>query len=289
MESGTKKIDDIYLESFRNLNLNNFFGEWINQCDLLSDEFNTNNPFNHIVIDDFLNTQYAEELQEKFPSNYDNWHKYCNPIEYKYAFDDINSLDATIKDYFYLLSCPQFVTIMNKLTKINNLEMDPFLHGAGLHAHGRYGKLDIHLDYEKHPFCNKERRINIILFLNKEWNTRWNGANELWNNNVTKCMKKTEIKFNRAIIFQTNDVSWHGMPEKVLCPENIFRKSLAYYYISPIITSKPEDHYRSKATYTQTSTSYNEGHINKLYEIRAKRRITKEDILLYCPNWSIEK
>ena len=289
MDCAIKKIDDIYLESFRDINLNKYFGEWILDCEKLSKEFNNNNPFNHIVIDNFLNTQYAEKILDKFPSNYDNWHKYCNPIEYKYAYDDINNLDPILKNYFYVLSCPQFVEKMNELTGISNLEMDPFLHGAGLHSHSRFGKLEIHLDYEKHPFCNKERRINIILFINKDWNEEWNGANELWNEDVTQCIKKTQIKFNRAIIFQTNDISWHGMPEKILCPENIFRKSLAYYYISPIVTCKHEDNYRAKATYIQTDKSYNEGEIHKLYEIRAKRRISDEDIHLYCPNWTIDK
>jgi hypothetical protein len=73
-----------------------------------------------------------------------------------------------------------------------------------------------------------------------------NGANELWDKDVTKCVAKTEIKFNRAIIFKTNDISWHGLPEKIMCPENVFRKSLAYYYVSPLNAEKSEKDYRKK-------------------------------------------
>ena len=289
MDCGIKKIDDNYLDSFCKKEIDNYFGDWIHNCDVLNKKFNNNNPFNHIVIDNFLNNDYAEKMLINFPTDYSNWHKYCNPIEYKFAFDDINKLDDSLKDYFYLLSTPQFINKINVLTGIEKLELDPYLHGAGLHSHGRYGKLDIHLDYEKHPFSNKERRINIILFINNEWKDEWKGANELWHNDFDECIKKTNIKFNRAIIFKTNDISWHGMPEKILCPDNMFRKSLAYYYISPTITKKDENQYRTKATYKQTYLSYNDDNINKLFEIRSKRRINDEDIKLYCPKWSIDK
>ena len=86
-------------------------------------------------------------------------------------------------------------------------------------------------------FGNKERRLNIILFLSKNWK-EWNGDNQLWDSNVEKCITKTYPIYNTAIIFKTNNESWHGMPDKVLCPENVFRKSFAYYYISQL-TNKP--------------------------------------------------
>ena len=61
----------------------------------------------------------------------------------------------------------------------------------------------MHLDYEKHPRMeNKERRLNIILFLTKDWKEEWNGDNQLWSNDMKKCMVKTYPKFNSAIIFE---------------------------------------------------------------------------------------
>ena len=76
----------------------------------------------------------------------------------------------------------------------------------------------------------------IILFLTKDWKEEWNGDNQLWDKNATECQVKTYPKFNSAIIFETNGISWHGVPDKIMCPEGIFRKSLAYYYISPLKT-----------------------------------------------------
>ena len=116
----------------------------------------------------------------------------------------------------------------------------------------------------------------------------WNGQNELWNDSVSECIAKTEICFNRALIFKTNDISWHGLPNKITCPENMFRKSLAYYYVSPLNTNKPEETYRKKATYVKRpGDKFNLG-IDTLLKIRPQRRITKEDMDLYCPNWKVE-
>jgi len=174
------------------------------------------------------------------------------------------------------------------LTDINDLTYDEYLHGAGLHCHPRYGKLNIHLDYEKHPYSGKERRLNVIYFLSKNWNPEWKGSNELWDAKVTQCVQKTEVVFNRAIIFKTNDISWHGLPEPIQCPDKICRMSLAYYYVSPLNTSKDEKEYRKKAKYTRRPCDPPCAQLDQLFEIRSLRRIEPEDRPHYFPNWSKE-
>jgi hypothetical protein len=124
--------------------------------------------------------------------------------------------------------------------------------------------------------------------MSKDWDVMWNGSNELWNSDHSQCIIKTDVKFNRAILFKTNDISWHGLPDKIMCPENIFRNSLAYYYVSPLSTKKSEDHYRKKAKFIKRPNDSNDENIQKLYEIRPYRRITKEDISLLIPDWTIE-
>jgi len=92
--------------------------------------------------------------------------------------------------------------------------------------------LMMHLDYEKHPYTDRQRRLNIILYLSKDWSPEWNGATELWNKDMSKKVVQSDVVFNRAIIFQTNEESWHGLPEKIMCPKRILRKSLGFYYVS---------------------------------------------------------
>jgi len=283
------KIDHQYLN---NINKTEFkeqiFGPWINDIDNLKQKFLSGQPFEHVVIDNFLEASYAEKLYNSFSTNnLDEWHQYLNPIEVKYAYDNISELDDDLQNYFYFLSSSQMIDVFRKLTDINDLTCDEYLHGAGLHCHPKNGRLNIHLDYEKHPYSGKERRINIIYFLSKDWLEEWNGQNELWDENVTQCVTKTNIKFNRAIIFKTNDISWHGLPDKINCPDNVFRKSLAYYYVSPLNTQKPEDAYRKKAKYVKRPTdSYNKN-LEELYKIRPYRRISAEDMNTYFPDWKI--
>ena len=284
----TIKIEKKYLEETYNNSVLQFFGSWTRNIESLQEKYSNARPFEHIIIDNFLDPVYAEKIYQNFPEINESWHEYKNPIEVKYTYDNINNLNVEIKNYFYYLSHPEIIEIMKKITIINDLEYDEFLHGAGLHMHPRYGRLNIHLDYEKHPYSGKERRLNIILFMSKDLNSDWNGANELWNNDVSRCITKTNVKFNRAIIFKTNDITWHGLPDKILCPENTFRKSLAYYYVSPLNTQKNESEYRKKAKFTKRPQDHYNENIQTLYEIRSNRRITKNDMETIIPDWVLE-
>lgn len=288
------KIDREYLESFnKECNLK-YFGKWVENITELKRSYTNSFPFGYIKIDSFLNEEYAEKIYNKYPLDFDNWHKYYNPLEVKYANDKINSLDKPIKDLFYILSTDEIIKIFSEITDINGLTFDPYLHGAGLHCHPRNGRLNMHLDYEKHPTLDKmERRLNIIFFLTKDWKNEWNGDNQLWTKDMKECIVKTYPKFNSAIIFQTNNISWHGLPEKIKCPENIFRKSFAYYYISPLESDSNDDKfgndgtgYRTKASFVKRPTDQYMQQMEELYKIRPFRRIEKEDMKRIWPEWT---
>ena len=132
----------------------------------------------------------------------------------------------------------------------------------------------------------------IILYLNKEWDSSWNGSTELWDKEINSYIE-SPIVYNTALLFQTNDVSWHGVPKKIICPDNESRKSIAYYYISEL-ENKPDNNkignngsgYRQKATYVNKSP-YKE--IDEFIKIRPLRRIDQEDINNIWPNWNSEK
>ena len=278
------KIDESYLKNINDLDNNvlDKFGNWVKNIDSLKNKFLNGIPFEHVVIDDFLEEKYANELYDLFPENFENWYKYQNPIEFKYTYDEIENLDEKLKNYFYYLSSDKIVNLFRDITNIKDLTFDEYLHGAGLHCHPKNGRLNIHLDYEKHPFSGKERRLNIIYFLSKDWNTSWNGQNELWDKEGANCVTKTNVKFNRAIIFKTNDISWHGLPETILCPENKYRKSLAFYYVSPLLSMKDENEYRKKAKYIITDEKLkNDKKLIRLCEIRSNRRLNENDINYY--------
>lgn len=64
-----------------NLDINEYFGNWINNLDKLKNHFANTKPFNYVIIKGFLNEKYANMIHDKFPYlNQLTWHKYNNPI-----------------------------------------------------------------------------------------------------------------------------------------------------------------------------------------------------------------
>lgn len=190
-------------------------------------------PFPHIVIDDFLKDDVANELDNSFPSFTDNiWYEYNNPIEKKLASDDIRKFPPLFAKVIHSLNSQSFLDKLERLTGISNLFSDPYLHGGGLHCSKNGGKLDIHLDYAIHPKLKMERRINLILYIAKDWKEEFGGFLELWNSDISKCEKRVIPQFNRAVIFNTDEVSFHGHPDPIICPENLSRNSIALYYLT---------------------------------------------------------
>ena len=268
----------------------NIFGNWITKNITLNEI-----PFKHCIIDNFLNEEIYQIIYNTFPEKPDNnFHKYLNPIEVKYAIDDFKYIDNEIVNFFLALSSDKLINKFENLFNIEDLEYDPHLHGAGVHMHPRNGRLNMHLDYEKHPLMNKQRRLNIIYYVNKEWKTEWNGDTQLWDQNMQNCIVKSYPEKNRAIIFETTELSWHGVPEKIMCPENIYRKTLAYYYISPMVnkrdnkkTGANSEGFRTKATFIKRPQDKYDERMEKLYKIRPQRRITEEDMKEIFPDWNV--
>jgi len=294
-----EKLDRKYLNVFETHDSTKYFGDWVRDIDVYRESFLEGKPFKNVVIPNFLNADVIENIHNEFPCDFNkniDWFHYNNPLEVKYLNSAINNMPMCIRDVYYALSTTQMTNLISNMTGIQELECDPTLYGSSIHAHGRHGRLNLHLDYEKHPLLpNKERRINIILFLNKDWKREWNGHSELWNENVTECIKKQCVVYNTAFIFQTNDISWHGVPEKIMCPANHYRKTLAYYYISPLV-SKPDTKkfgcdssgHRTKASFIKRPQDKDYPELQKLYSIRPHRRITHEDMSRIWPEWTPE-
>ena len=137
-----------------------------------------------------------------------------------------------------------------------------------------------------------ERRLNIILYLSKGWDPAWNGATELWAPDMSRCVVKSEVAFNRALVFRTNDISWHGVPDIIRCPPGRRRQSLAFYYLSPLSSAPAADKagansqgYRTKACFVPRPGDAPDPRLAALLAIRPHRRISEEDMARLWPDW----
>jgi Rps23 Pro-64 3,4-dihydroxylase Tpa1-like proline 4-hydroxylase len=221
--------------------------------DTLSKQFENSLPFQHVVIDNFLKEEIASEVAKQFPDHDDPvWTvAYDNPVEKKKACSHWDKFPPSIYNVIYDLCSHSFVSIIKQITKNENILADFGLHGGGMHSHNVGGKLNIHKDYSLHPKIPYMRNYNLIIYMTPDWKPSWGGGLELWshdeeNNQPKECITKIENRFNRAVLFNTTQNSWHGLPEQLHCPANIARRSLAVYYVSDI-DSKAEP--RKRALY----------------------------------------
>ena len=194
--------------------------------------YSSASPFPHIFIDDFLTNDRYSELAEQFPGVTDTtWYKFRSAMENnKRNSTDLESLPSCFQEVMRDFNGSEFIKYLEEMTGITGLIPDPEFLGGGLHKTGIGGKLGMHIDYNLHPTLKLDRRLNAILYLNDYWEDSWGGSLEFWNENVTECVTKISNKGNRLVIFNTDERSWHGHPNPLACPEDVYRHSIAFYY-----------------------------------------------------------
>jgi hypothetical protein len=238
----------------------------------LSRSFQLSGPFNHIIIDNFFMPEVAEKIANEFPdfdAPYVNEHN--SPLEIKKTLNHWDKFPATTYRAFSLFGRPEFIDNIRMLSGINELWFDYGLNGGGWHMHGRGGNNNIHLDYNLHPKLGLQRKLNIIVYMTAGWQPEWGGGLELWShdeekNKPDKKVKSVDNLFNRAIIFDTTQNSWHGLPDAINCPEGIIRKSIAAYYVqpAPAITEQ-----RGRALFAPREEQKGDVEIENLIKLRA--------------------
>ena len=190
-------------------------------------------PFPHIVIDNLFDPTLLDQVLSEFPEpGKIKWTKFDNAQEIKLASAAEVSFGPITRLLLYHLNSITFLEFLSHVTGIENLIPDPCFDGGGLHQITRGGKLGIHADYNKHPRNGLDRRLNALLYLNKDWREEYGGHLELWDRDMIRCEAKILPVFNRFMVFGTTDYTYHGHPDPLQCPEGMTRKSLALYYFS---------------------------------------------------------
>lgn len=190
-------------------------------------------PFPHIVMDNFLPEGVLDQILEEFPKPGEiNWQKFDAAAEKKLASTSELQMGEATRFLLYQLNSSMFVRFLEKLTGISGIIPDPHFQGGGLHQIEKGGFLKMHVDFNKHKDLGLDRRLNLLIYLNKDWQEEYGGHFELWDRDMTHCVKKVLPIFNRCVVFSTSDFSYHGHPDPLTCPEGRTRKSLALYYYS---------------------------------------------------------
>jgi hypothetical protein len=201
--------------------------------DALRDRVRQALPVPFFSIDNFLDEAFAEQVLAGYPS-------FEEAAQIGRMFTAINEkkkiqvTDATkfarpVAELNRALAEPEFLDLLSYVFDIPKLLADEELVGGGIHQTGPRGHLDVHVDFNYIPERELHRRLNILVYFNKDWKPEWGGNIELWDKDVKTCIHSFSPIFNRCVVFLTNEISYHGVTA-VKCPEDRSRKSFAAYY-----------------------------------------------------------
>lgn len=193
-------------------------------------------PFRHCVIDGFLDDGFARSLLERFPDfeRGDHLNEDGRPGG-KSTHERMRELGGGFAALDDLVRSAEFLALVGRITGIPGLLYDPMYFGGGTHENRQGQALDVHIDFNHHPLTRWHRRLNLIVYLNPEWRPEWGGALELhrdpYDAGADEVVEVLPL-FNRCVIFETTENSWHGFRRITLPPEHagLTRRSVALYF-----------------------------------------------------------
>ena len=246
-------------------------------------------PFPFIIIENFFNNNFLDEILKQFPnlSDIKKTTKYQNKNEVKFGNNEYEKFPEKIKILFDFLNSNFFLNFLQNITSIKEkLIADKELNGGGMHEIKKGGLLKIHSDFNKHPNLKLDRRLNVLIYLNKNWKEEYGGHLEFWDKEMKCCKTKILPIFNRMVIFSTTDFSNHGHPDPLNCPDLMSRKSIATYYYSDGRPPNEVDKMYSKNT---TYFKDREGQSNETKQNYGKLRRYLRSLKFYQNIKNLEK
>jgi Rps23 Pro-64 3,4-dihydroxylase Tpa1-like proline 4-hydroxylase len=199
-------------------------------------DFQSKKPFRYVMFENFFHPEKAEEIYNNYPPLENGKWDGTTYIDQKNKFQktkfDENSI---MNEVFSEMNSNEFLKWLESITEIETeLIADDELFGGGLHQSLNGAFLNVHVDYNFHPTTKYHRRLNVLVYMNKDWKDEYEGHVELWDLSNDKQVRLDRFapQFNRCVIFETNEISFHGHPKPLNTPNDINRKSIATYYYS---------------------------------------------------------
>lgn len=192
-------------------------------------------PFPHVVIEDFLAADVAAALLAEFPA-FERGNSVGDDGEHggKSTVDRVRGLGPGYRRLDEAIKHADFLRVIGAITGIDHLLYDPWYLGGGTHENRDGMSLDAHVDFNYHPSERWHRRLNLIVYLNPLWEPRWGGNLELFRDPLADSVPVRSIApmFNRCVIFETSERSWHAFNRITLPPAHasITRRSVALYF-----------------------------------------------------------
>jgi hypothetical protein len=190
-------------------------------------------PFPHLIFESFLAPHFARDVANAYPdfekASQVGLHFAKVNERRKVQICDQSLFAPPVKQLADLVNGDAFLALLSQITGIPKLLADETFGGGGIHETAPGGWLDVHVDFNYFEERDWHRRLNLLVFLNEEWPQAWGGQLELWDAKVKRCHQSVLPLLNRAVLFETNQISYHGV-QAITCPDGVVRKSFAAYY-----------------------------------------------------------
>ena len=244
-----------------------------------TNQFWNSKPFPHVVIDNFLDAQYAELVANEFPEyEFSQLRGYNNSLEHKKLLNHWDHFGEFTYKLIASLNSDAFISrFVSKLTGEASLHADQGLNGAGLFIHSSGGRLNPHLDYDIHPKLGLQRRYNLLIYLTQSWDTRWRGDFVMYDYKSSsqhgREIARISPLFNRAILFETTN-NWHGVPDPLELPKGLTRNAIGVFYLTSKIKLDINDS-KKKALYSPLESQVNDAEVTDLIRRRSDPSLCK--------------
>lgn len=207
----------------------------LSRVDEFAQAYASAQPFHHVVMDGFLDAALCAQLLDGFPS-FEDRHALneMGQVGGKAVRMDVRDISPAYRQLDAYLQSPEFLRYVSQVTGIPDLLYDPDYIGGGTHENRHGQSLDTHVDFNYHPRTGWHRRLNLIVYLNPEWEAEWGGTLDLhsdpWNAATNRSVSVIPL-LNRAVVFETTETSWHGFSAIQLpaAQGGLSRKSFAVY------------------------------------------------------------
>lgn len=214
----------------------------IQSTEILSREFGSALPFKHICIDDFFSEELANDVAAQFPTAASREANRYGAAGEKAVREDLMPLGPVFRSLHRYLGSPAFVDWLSTITGIKGLQYDLTNYGGGTHENFDGRDLRPHVDFNFHPVTKLHRRLNLIVYFNEDWDPAWGGSLSLYSDprDPLAPVVEYEARYNRCVIFETSERSWHGFDRinLPLAQKHRSRRSLSIYFYT---YERPDD------------------------------------------------
>lgn len=191
-------------------------------------------PFPHIIIDDLFAPAQIDSIHQQLRALPDFYWEKSNDqgleVKWRSKWTSEYCIPEPAREIVRFLNSGVFLQSLSRITGIPKLIPDPYYTGGGFNLIETGGYLDVHADGNWHDAMGLHRRLNLLVYLNRNWQEQWGGALNFYDADAEEVIASVTPLGNRLVVFETHDYSFHGHPEPTSSPEGEGRTSIILYY-----------------------------------------------------------